>query len=194
MVRKPGKARHTADKTGDRLQPAAVCPGRWGKSELGELSSGGGGSGGKGVPEEILTIMDPWNHSSHTSYKMKLKPQQNVRGQAEARLMLPLLIGPQKSPFTCGQTSHSIWRLMANGVYAFLYVIFICLSTRPHYLDVAPASYLLFLFPTWWWLWTKYTWVSAWSWYYCPVVCALHWVFGFSPAPHLYHSWPFLPQ
>ena len=45
MVRKPGKARHTADKTGDRLQPAAVCPGRWGKSELGELSSGGGGSG-----------------------------------------------------------------------------------------------------------------------------------------------------
>lgn len=56
MVRKPGKARHTADKTGDRLQPAAVCPGRWGKSELGELSSGGGGSGGKGVPEEILNV------------------------------------------------------------------------------------------------------------------------------------------
>ena len=62
--------------------------------------------------------------------------------------MLPLLTGPQKSPFTCSQTSYSIWRLMANGVYAFLDVLFICLSTRPHYLDVAPASYLLFLSPS----------------------------------------------
>ena len=37
---------------------------------------------------------------------------------------------------------------MVNGVYAFLDVLFICLSTRPHYLDVAPASYLLFLSPS----------------------------------------------
>ena len=37
---------------------------------------------------------------------------------------------------------------MVNGVCAFLYVFFIYLSTRPHYLDVAPASYLLFLSPS----------------------------------------------
>lgn len=77
------------------------------------------------------------------SYKMKLKPQQNVRGQADGSLT-----GRAKElPFYT--ESNKLRHLLVSGAWRVCLSIWasVCPSSRPHCLDVAPAPYLLSLPP-----------------------------------------------